>query len=240
MKKFVIVMVSVFILFLFIMMNYLLWDKENLMEQRDNDRIEQDWLRGQNRTLQATVDELEQVIKKLQNEKDEQQSRIIDLENKLREALERENSSLKDIQEKNQAIAYYKRFMEEELRNIAVKWFSDITSKRYEESFEYLDKEFTLQGKKYDKTAYMEFVRTVESIYISQEKENDVKTFAVLQDEGSAYEIYARIKASISINNGNNESTGNIFHNGVNTLEIMFRYDPDLERWLIKAVEGTL
>ncbi|NLM75119.1 MAG: hypothetical protein GX187_03385 [Clostridiaceae bacterium] len=240
MKKFVIVMVSIFILFIFIMMNYLLWDKENLMEQRDNDRIEQDWLRGQNRTLQATVEELEQAIRKLQDEKEEQQNKIIDLENKLREALERENSSIKDIQEKNQAIAHYKRFMEEEVKNVAVKWFSDISNRKYEESFEYLYKNFTLQGNKYDKKNYIELVKGFETIYILPDKDSEVKPFAVIQDEGSAYEVYTRIKALISLKSGNIEGIGDIFQNGVNTLEVVFLYDIDLERWIIKSIEVIL
>ena len=62
MKKFVIVMITIMILFVFLMVNYLLWDKENLLKQTESDKIEQDWLRGQNRTLQATVNEQEQAM----------------------------------------------------------------------------------------------------------------------------------------------------------------------------------
>jgi thymidylate synthase len=50
------------------MLNYLLWDKENLQKQSATDKIEQDWLRGQNRTLQTTVDEQEAAINQLTNE----------------------------------------------------------------------------------------------------------------------------------------------------------------------------
>ena len=240
MKKFVIVMVSVLVLLFFIIMNYLLWDKENLMEQRDNDRIEQDWLRGQNRTLQSTVEELEQTVKRLQTEIDEQQGQIIDLENKLRQALERENSNIKDIQEKNQALARYKRFMEEETKSVAIKWFNDITNKKYEESYTYVNEYFTLQRKKYDKSGYIELVKAFESIQILQAKDNDVKTFAILQDEGSALEIYARIKTLISIKNVNMENVSNILHNGENTLEVVFIYDVDMESWVIKSVDVVM
>ena len=65
MKKFVVVMISVIVLFVFIMLNYLVWDKEKLQNQRESDRIEQDWLRGQNRILSTTVSELEEANKKL-------------------------------------------------------------------------------------------------------------------------------------------------------------------------------
>ena len=49
MKKFVIVIISIVVLFSFLMLNYLVWDKENLQKQRESDRLEQDWLKGQNR-----------------------------------------------------------------------------------------------------------------------------------------------------------------------------------------------
>ena len=69
MKKFVIVMIAILVLFVFLMLNYLLWDKENLLKQSEHDKIEQDWLRGQNRTLQATVNEQEQTIKALEKKR---------------------------------------------------------------------------------------------------------------------------------------------------------------------------
>ena len=65
MKKFVTVIISFLILFIFLTLNYLLWDKENLLKLRDNDRIEQNWLRGQNLSLQNTVEQLERSMKDL-------------------------------------------------------------------------------------------------------------------------------------------------------------------------------
>lgn len=61
-------MIAAIVLFVFLMLNYLVWDKERLQNQRESDKIEQDWLRGQNRILSTTVNDLEQANKKLEEE----------------------------------------------------------------------------------------------------------------------------------------------------------------------------
>ena len=80
MKKFVIVMIAAIVLFVFLMLNYLVWDKERLQNQRESDKIEQDWLRGQNRILSTTVNDLEQANKKLEEEVAYQKTEISNLE----------------------------------------------------------------------------------------------------------------------------------------------------------------
>ena len=40
MKKFVVVMITILVLFVFLMLNYLLWDKENLLKQSESDKLE--------------------------------------------------------------------------------------------------------------------------------------------------------------------------------------------------------
>ena len=115
MKKIVIILVSFLVLFTFIMLNYLLWDKRKPNGTKGiwNKMGEQDWLRGQNRTLQTTVEELEDAVRDLQSQKETQQNKIIELENQLREALEKENENMQKIREQNQALNTFRVFMEE-------------------------------------------------------------------------------------------------------------------------------
>ncbi len=84
MKKFVVIMISALVLFTFLMLNYLLWDKENLQKQRETDKVEQDWLRGQNRILTTTVEELEQANSKLEKEIKEYKDNIDDMESRIK------------------------------------------------------------------------------------------------------------------------------------------------------------
>lgn len=239
MKKIVIILVSFLVLFTFIMLNYLLWDKENLMEQRDMNKIEQDWLRGQNRTLQTTVEELEDAVRDLQSQKETQQNKIIELENQLREALEKENENMQKIREQNQALNTFKVFMEDQVREIAAKWFSDITNNRYEASYLYLDKEFTFFDTPLNKEEYLKTISEIESIYIQNSKNDMTKSFVVLQDDAGAYDIKARVQTTLSLRQPNAERIKNNLRNGANTLEITFRYNPDLENWVIIMVTAA-
>ncbi len=236
MKKFVVVMISFLVLFVFLMLNYLLWDKENLLKQRDTDKIEQDWLRGQNRTLQTTVEELEQDIKALDKQNDEQRDKIVDLEQQVRLALQRENDYLKELQVKDAALRDFKSFMGDELNIVAVQWFTDISKNRIEESFTLLDGGATLWGKIYSKEEYIKFISAIQAITIQEEqKETDIKPLTILEDQGEPYVIMTQIQVTVSIKEENNESFKDLV-NGQNTLEVVFKYSPDTTHWKIRSV----
>jgi hypothetical protein len=236
MKKFVVVMISFLVLFVFLMLNYLLWDKENLLKQRDTDKIEQDWLRGQNRTLQTTVEELEQDIKALDKLNDEQRDKIVDLEQQVRLALQRENDYLKELQVKDAALRDFKSFMGDELNIVAVQWFTDISKDRIGESFTLLDEGATLWGKIYSKEEYIKFISAIQAISIKEEqKESDIKSLTILEDQGEPYVIKTQIQVEVSIKEEHREAFKDM-GNGNNTLEVIFRYDPDTANWGILSV----
>lgn len=232
MRKFVTIIVSFLVLFIFLMLNYLLWDKENLLEQRDSDKIQQDWLRGQNLALQSTIDELEQKIKTLETKSDAQQSNIIELENKLRQAAENESNTTNELNKANEALIVFKSLMAEELKDLTDKWFNDITANRFEDSFGYLDEGFTLWGKKYGKDEYIDFISGIESISVRGGKSDDNKSFIILKEQGDPYEITARIQVAASVRSSFKNLTDN------DIMEIVFRYDADLGNWVIRSVSG--
>jgi len=234
MKKFVTIIVSFLVLFIFLMLNYLLWDKENLLEQRDSDQIQLDWLRGQNLALQSTIDQLEQKIRVLETKSDMQQNNIIDLENKLRLAAEKESSITNEANKAKEALSLFKSLMEDNLKKVVSQWFADITANRIEDSFVYLDEGFILWNKQFGKDQYIEFISDIESIAVKEGKNNDnIKPFIILKDQGDPYEIITRIQVTSSVKgNFRDILTGN------DTLEIVFRYNADLGNWVIKSVSG--
>lgn len=235
MKKFVIVLISFLVLFVFFMLNYLLWDKENLLKLRDNDKVQQDWLRGQNLTLQTTVEDLEQSVKTLDIENDAQKDKIVDLELQVRLALQGENDNLKVIQAQNNALSDYKSFMEDELKKVIVQWFSDVTNNNFEESIIYLDKNFKLWGKLYNTEQYIDFISDIQIISMQKEQKDGDKPFTILEDQGEAYEIITQIQVEVSIKEDQQESFQDL-KSGSNTLEMIFRYDPGSNNWEIMSV----
>lgn len=233
MKKFVIVMISLLVLFVFLMLNYLLWDKENLLKQRDTDKLEQDWLRGQNLTLQSTVDELQRNIETLKGQNDTQRNRIVELERQVSEALQRENSNLLEIQDHKEALRHYKSFMEDEIYQVAEQFFARLTSANPEESWAFLDKSCKLWGRSYSLDQYIELISGIKSITIKEDKDTDVKPFVILADQGGAYEIKSQIRIEVSLN----EEKGFIHLDpGENTLEVIFTYNTESAHWAIASL----
>ena len=238
MKKFVVVMVSCLVLFVFIILNYLLWDKGNMLQQRDSDRIEQDWLRGQNRTLQTTVEELEQTVKSLKSQNSEQADKITNLEDRIARAVQQENINLQELHSLDQALDVYKPFMRDEVKDVFIRWCSDIGSRKFEESLARLGKGFKLWEKQYESQQYMEFISAIQAISVREGKNGDEETFVILEDHNDPYEIKTRIEAEISVKEPILEN----FHgpaDGINPLEVIFHYDMDSGKWVIMSVSAV-
>lgn len=238
MKKFVVVMVSCLVLFIFIILNYLLWDKENMLQQRDSDKIEQDWLRGQNRTLQTTVEELEQTVKSLKSQNSDQADKITDFEDRIAQAMQQENINLEELHSLNQAIDVYKSFMKDEIKDVFIRWCSDIGSRKFEESLARLGKGFKLWEKQYESQQYMEFISAVQAISVKEGKNDDEETFVILDEHNEPYEIKTRIETEISVKKPRPENFQGPA-DGINLLEVIFHYDTDSGKWVIMSVTAA-
>jgi hypothetical protein len=246
MKKFVIVMITLLVLFIFLMLNYLLWDKENLQKQSESDRVQQDYLRGQNITLQATIDEQKQAIKTISDEYEEAKRKIRDLERQLKEATTLNGSLNVQVDYKNGAIDNYKQFMAHTLREVAAEWFGDISSGNYEESYKALDSDYLLFGGHYPIDAYVSYISAIQSISFPQPTEEDGEQeteprgknepdFEILHGRGGEYEIIATATVEASIAD-DQEANFRDMTDGVNRLQIAFRYNQDNRAWAIFSI----
>lgn len=235
MKKFVTVIISFLVLLIFLVLNYLLWDKENLIKLRDNDKIEQDWLRGQNLTLQRTVERHEQAIKLLTEENVAQKDKIMELESKVSTSLLKESENLKAIQLHKDALRQYKSFMKLDIKEIAEQWFSAISNDNYEESAKYLDKNFRIWSRFYNLEEYVKFVSAFQNIAVEKEQTGGSETFVIIDDTGDPYEIRTRVAVDISLKRGT-QSENQDFINGPNMLELLFVYVPNSDSWAIKSI----
>lgn len=235
MKKFVIVMISAIVLFLFLMLNYLVWDKENLQSQRESDKIEQDWLKGQNRILSATVEDLEQANKKLENEVAANKNEMSDLEEKLRSTLQKEANDLQEIQRQSEALNAFKVLMEQDVKQVTENWFYSITQKNYLDSMVYLNKEFTLWGESYTEDKYIELVSNIESIFIAEEGNSSQKDAFMVLEGGEPHVVQASLLVKAYIAKDAEKSLPYLV-DGLNTLEVGFIYNSESKKWVIMHV----
>ncbi|MGI6085183.1 MAG: hypothetical protein ACOYIF_07015 [Acetivibrionales bacterium] len=234
MKKFVIVMISAIVLFMFLMLNYLVWDKGNLQNQRESDKIEQDWLRGQNRILTATVEELEQANKKLESENASQKKEISDLESKLLVARQKETSDLQAIQKQEEALNIFKGLMYEDVKRVTEKWFLSITQKKAHDSLEYLDKDFMLWSTSYRENEYIEFISNIESISLVEINSDKDNAFIVVPG-GEPHVVQANLTVNAYVKEEAQKSMPYLV-DGQNTLEMGFKYNSESKKWVILYV----
>jgi len=235
MKKFVVVMISAIILFVFLMLDYLVWDKEKLQNQRESDKIEQDWLRGQNRILTTTVDELEAAKKKLEEEIASQEKEISSLEEELRDARQKEVNYLKENQKQKEALDTFKSLMKEDVKLITQKWFSSITQKAYHDSFAFLGKDFTLWGKSYEEKEYIDLISNIISISLAEKRDSGQESVFTILSGGEPNIIQASLLVDAYIEEDAHEILPQLV-NGINNLEVGFVYDADKENWVILYV----
>jgi len=235
MKKFVVVMISAIVLFAFLMLNYLVWDKERLQNQRESDKIEQDWLRGQNRILSTTVDELEEANKKLEEEVASQKKELSELEEELREARQKESDYLQEKQKQKEALDTFKGILKEDVKQIAQKWFSSITQKAYQDSFAFLDKDFTLWGKSYEEKEYIDLISHINSISLAEKSGSGQDSVFTILSGGEPDVIQAGVMVDAYIEEDSKEFLPHLV-NGINTLEVGFIYNKDKESWVILYV----
>ncbi|NLW01965.1 MAG: hypothetical protein GX027_01710 [Clostridiaceae bacterium] len=251
MKKFVIVMIAILVLFVFLMLNYLLWDKENLLKQSEHDKIEQDWLRGQNRTLQATVNEQEQTIKALEKEKDQLQTRIKNLQEELQLINSQIENYRKEISEKGQAINSYKMFTEGLLCQLILDWFDNISSHDHNAAWELMASDHLIFDKQYNREDFSRYLEAVHNVSLARktDKEGDEASqetggepwaatgyyFEILRGYGNEYEVMAELQAEVTLVE---EAAGEIigWEQGPNRLRVTFLFSPNHQRWEIKAV----
>ncbi|NLX64596.1 MAG: hypothetical protein GX022_07480 [Clostridiaceae bacterium] len=235
MKKFVVVMISAIVLFVFLMLNYLVWDKERLQNQRESDKIEQDWLRGQNRILTTTVDELEEAKKKLEEEIASQKRKISSLEEELRDARQKEANYLLEKQKQKEALDIFKSIMMEDVKEITKKWFSSITQKAYHESFAFLGDNCTLWGKSYEEKEYIELISNINSISLAEKNGSGQDSVFTILSGGEPDVIQASILVDAYIEEDAQKILPQLV-NGINNLEVGFVYDTDKESWVLLYV----
>ncbi len=235
MKKFVVIMISALVLFTFLMLNYLVWDKENLQKQRETDKIEQDWLRGQNRILTTTVEDLEQANSKLEKETKDQKEKINVLESQMQLSQQREVNNQVQIGKQSEYLYLYKNLLGESIRATVENWFSLINQKRHQESFDLLAENYTIHGKKYDKDSYIEVISAIDSITIA-EKSEDISNepFSIIENAEPEV-IQAQVVVNAYIIDSKQESLPD-FVDGINLLEFSLIYNHTSKNWVILSV----
>lgn len=135
MKRLIVVIISVLFLSVFLMMNYLIWDKDNLLKQQVSDKAQQDWLRGQNKDMEANIAELEQAVATLEKDKAALNEQDNSLQRQIRAATDREVSLRRTLDESVLSVEALKTSSLPILKELLAGWMTAVSEGRSADSF---------------------------------------------------------------------------------------------------------
>lgn len=232
MKKFIVIVVALMVLLMFLMVNYLLWDKENLLKQSENDRIEQDWLRGQNRTLDSTIAEQERQLAALETEKKALEARIEALTADVKEITDRESDYIKTIELQKRVVDTYKEQMTDGLQRLTKGWFDTLAAGTL--TLEPFSVDALIFGRKMDETSFSEwYVRNIASINLSMGADGVTPLlFESAGDTNDDYTVRVRAQVSVLLAEGHEDNVGGLSE-GDDVVLLTFRYVSAARGWVI-------
>jgi len=235
MKKLVLFLVSALIIFTFIALNYLIWEKEN----RDKD-IEN--LKYINLNSNSRINAYERDIKNLEEQLKTLKAELSELENnnKLLEEdklkLEKEVANYTElIEKKNGTIGALTQMVNiKELDAPVRKWIEAIDSGKYEEAYKIQSKELLEQQniKNPDDFA-QKFKNSVKSMKIK-----DIEFVTEKIPEDKMGNIIFNVAVDVEKTENNQEN--NVFRNGSNNLFFTVDYDVELKCWVISSISDSL
>lgn len=236
MKKFIIVIVFVFLIAILISFNYLLWDRERQMESYQN------MSQSNNLTIE-TLSEKMATLDKLNKELNTELKNIIDENNTIKDNLtvsNKEKAELqKEVEIRNNLILTLKESMNSSSMNTVIKkWTEAINSKNYENAKTFVSKNSL------DKILLGD-AEDLKEIYQKELKEIKLKTsepYIKLKDDEHIKKIQLRVvfevvKPELATGIQEQVSDSN-FKSGNNEKYITLELDPNTKEWLILEINN--
>ena len=160
MKRLIVVIISILFLSVFLMMNFLLWDKDNLLKQQESDKVQQDWLRGQNKEMEANISELEQAAGVLEKDKAALNEQNNSLQRQLRAATDRETSLRRTLDERILSVEALKTSSLPILKETLAGWMAAVSEGRSADSFLWFSRDFNFMQQVMTQETYQKYVET--------------------------------------------------------------------------------
>ncbi len=233
MKKFIIIIVFVFLISILIAFNYLLWDREKQLESfqdmSDSNNITID-------TLSEKMNTLDKLNKEL-NEKVESLTDDIATEKEYSLAKDNENKELKsEIISKNELILMLKKTMDTAPMNTVIKkWTEDVNSKDFVGAEAFIStnsKDETINNAVNFKEKYQSEIKTI--------KVKTTKLFTELMDDEHLKKIQFKVVFEVVKPDRTDENkdkiTQNIFKGGDNEKYITMELDSNTNEWVILEI----
>jgi len=230
MKRFVVIITSLLIIFVFIALNYLLWDRESLVTLRESN--------------QASIDALSRINMNLSEENSKLSRQVEEMRGQI-EALNGKVSELEaDNQEKQLVIEEQKQFILDLKANInpepvkteANEWINAISEKNFDKAFLKSSVSCSFWGNNWTpRIFYNYFVQNVKDIKPILDAEKNEIQIEVIPYQTADFNIKAVIRVQVELTE---KAIDEYLKQGENIIELDFTYDDRLEQWAITSVSS--
>lgn len=230
MKRFVVIVTSLMIIFVFIALNYLLWDRESLVTLRESNQASIDALSRINMNLSEENSKLTRQIEEMRGQMEALNSKIQELE----------NTNLQQqqiIDELRGFILDLKAHIDPEpVRSEAYEWINSISEKNFDKALLKLSSLCTFWGNNWTPrmfTGYFE--HNVKNIQVMVNPEDNKPLIEVIPYQTSDFNVKAVIRVYAELNEG---AVQEYLKHGENIIEMDFTYNDRLEQWIITSVSS--
>lgn len=228
MKRFVVIITSILVLFVFIALNYLLWDRENLVTQGKDNQASIETLTRMNMTLNQEKSRLEQQVTELQKQ-------IQGLEDKVKELQSNVLEQKKIADERTSFITKLKTQLDiEPVREKSVTWINTIQSKKYTEAFRWGGVSCSYWGNYWTLRIFTDyFDQNVEQIQVVLDEETSQPVVEVVPIKTPDWEMSIYMRVNVTLKDG---AVLDFLKPGENILHLTCTYGETLEQWTITSV----
>ncbi len=240
MKKFIVVVISILFLSVFLMMNYLLWDKDNLLKAQQDAASQQSWLRGQNNALEDSITELEASVKKLEKEKADLNEQNNALQRQVITATGREATLRRTADTKAQNLDALKTASLPILRQLLTEWMAAVSEGRLDDSFTYFTQDIHFMDRLVNPDSYRELISTTLSgLYFRNPEEDGAEQAPVLFERvgSETQDLVVLVRTQVYVRRiAGAEVPDPFFQQGANAIQVQFLYDGINRKWYIQSI----
>ncbi|AGC69258.1 hypothetical protein Cst_c22980 [Thermoclostridium stercorarium subsp. stercorarium DSM 8532] len=228
MKRFVAIVTSLFIIFVFIALNYLLWDRESLVNLKESNQASIDALSRINMNLSEENSKLTRQIEEMRAQIEELNEKITELENA--------NSEQQNvINEMNQFIVNLKSHINPEpIISEAYEWINSLSEKNFDKALPKFSALCTFWGNNWSPRMFANYiVHNVNYIRPVLDTDTSKPLIEIIPYQTPDFNVKAVIKVEVDLNE---KGITEYLKDGLNIIELDFTYNDRLEQWIITSV----
>lgn len=232
MKKLVLVVVWLLLIAVFVVLNYLIWDREN----REKDIKSLENLNASNNSsitaLGREINNLETEKKRLEAEIFDLKKKVSDLENANKKMEEDNNKNLEIIQRKNETVyMLIQQSGTKDIEKAIIKWVDSINTGNYEEAYKLIRlRPFSNQVLMSSKEFADNYKNSIKSIKIES---MELLPEDILDNKKG--DIVFKVQFNVEKSEGFDRLFTD-FSEGLNERYITVDYSKEMEQWMISGI----